>query len=422
MKLESTMDPVSLSHYFDMMNCLSKLSFRLKFNNGPLVYNKRDLNGYCAFMNNHFPEFCDSEFKNEKEIHMCNGGLWCVGIPISYKNNIIGYLSLGHTRIEEYDLKTKDKLKQILDDGKISQEEYDILNEDLGKINVSTIKHYQDVIERYVPAVEKYLLSEKEHEDRINELKELSTYLAHSFLIPIQAILAHAENLSNGIKEIQFIDPDLIGECNGVLSEVTKLSYSAENLRDWMAEEKDIYNFDLSHDVPLYHVIREAVELYRQEAFSRKILINGPIPNLTPFPKIKGSRPHLRKVFVNLVNNSVKYSFDGSSEHKRIIEIKCEPIYKQNGDFYCVEISNQGVGVMPDELEKVFESGYRGKLARDRNRFGSGLGLATVKKIIEKHGGSVDLESEYLRPPTDGSRLSLFATILRVNLPLIKGD
>ena len=141
-------------------------------------------------MNNHFPEFCDSEFKDDKEIHMCGGGLWCVCIPISYKNNIIGYLSLGHTRIEENDLKTKNKLKQFLDDGKISQEEYDTLNEDLRKINVSTIKQYQDVVERYVPAIRNYLLSEKEHEDRIKELKELSTYLAHSFLIPIQAMLA----------------------------------------------------------------------------------------------------------------------------------------------------------------------------------------------------------------------------------------
>ena len=47
-----------------------------------------------------------------------------------------------------------------------------------------------------------------------------------------------------------------------------------------MAEEKDIYNFDLSHEVPIYHVIREVVELFRQEALSRKILIRGPTPNL----------------------------------------------------------------------------------------------------------------------------------------------
>ena len=126
------------------------------------------------------------------------------------------------------------------------------------------------------------------------------------------------------------------------------------------------------------------------------------------------------EVFTNLLNNAVKYSFDGTSNHKSQIKIVCKPVYGQNGNYYCIEISNHGVGIMPDELEKVFYYGYRGKMARDRNRFGSGLGLPAVKKIIEGHGGYIDIDSVLEGRAFDGSKLNPYKTTVKIFLPLMQ--
>jgi signal transduction histidine kinase len=187
-----------------------------------------------------------------------------------------------------------------------------------------------------------------------------------------------------------------------------------------MEEEKDIFSFDLSHDVYIYTILRDAKSLFQSEAVSRGIVIEEPKPMEIPFPHLKGSTPHLKKVFVNLLSNAVKYSFDGYSERKKPIKIICRPVYSSTGCFYCVEISNYGVGILPDEKEKVFEYGYRGRLARDRNRFGSGIGLPTVKKIVEKHGGKVDIDSYIDGPIYEGSKLHPYKTSVKVYLPLEK--
>jgi signal transduction histidine kinase len=232
--------------------------------------------------------------------------------------------------------------------------------------------------------------------------------------------VARNENLLTEINRIdgRYLNPDIIEDCRSILDEVIKLSYSAENLRDWMAEEKDIYDFDLSQSVNIYTVIREAIDLFRNEAFFRGILIDGPRSMDMAFPHISGSKPHLRKVFANLLNNAVKYSFDGTPEFKRHIEIICRPIFRQKGTYYCIEVSNHGVGVLPDELEKVFEFGYRGKMARDRNRFGSGLGLPAVKKIVERHNGDITLDSVLDGESFDGSKLNPYKTTIKIFLPL----
>jgi signal transduction histidine kinase len=388
---------------------------------GKFLSHDKFLSNYCSLIMEKLPGVCDPEFDGEQGIHMCGAGLWCITVPIKRNNDAIAYLSIGHKRLGgDKDLETKAKLYDLFKSGKINEDNYHMLEGYLDNIEISSLDKYEDVIRRYVPAITNYLLSEKQHEDRIRELKTLSTYLAHSFLSPIQAIVARAENLLIAINQIdqEYIDIELIENCRSIIEEVTKLSNSAENLRDWMADEKDIYNISPNQNVFIYKSIREAIDLFRSEASFRGIIIDEPRTRGMPFPYIKGSIPHLRKAFVNLINNAVKYSFDGYPGWKRHIEIYCEPVYRLSRRYYCIHITNYGVGILPDEKEMVFEYGYRGKLAKDRNRFGSGLGLAAVKRIIEAHNGSVSLDSEIVERTHDGSNLNIFKTTINVYLPL----
>ncbi len=92
----------------------------------------------------------------------------------------------------------------------------------------------------------------------------------------------------------------------------------------------------------------------------------------------------MSRVFSNLVDNAVKYKKEGCL--KLIIRT-----YPADGGVYA-EVSDNGIGISPDEISKVFNSFYR--IDESRSIKGSGLGLGIVKQIIEKHGGKIWLQSD----------------------------
>jgi two-component system phosphate regulon sensor histidine kinase PhoR len=91
------------------------------------------------------------------------------------------------------------------------------------------------------------------------------------------------------------------------------------------------------------------------------------------------------EVFGNLVSNAINYSPDGGEV--RITAISC-------GDYLEVEVKDQGIGIEPEEIAKIFDKFYRVKSPRTRQVIGTGLGLALVKGLIEAHRGTVDVDSE----------------------------
>lgn len=102
-------------------------------------------------------------------------------------------------------------------------------------------------------------------------------------------------------------------------------------------------------------------------------------------PKIYGDYDRLKQVFINVIDNAIKYSFPGD-----IVQIYTE----KADDFVVIFIRDFGVGIAEDNLKRIFEPFYRVDKVRSRNLGGSGLGLSIVKDIIENHGGSINIESQ----------------------------
>ena len=100
---------------------------------------------------------------------------------------------------------------------------------------------------------------------------------------------------------------------------------------------------------------------------------------------VVGDRDRLEQVLGNLLENAVKYSPDGSD-----VTVTVE----DRGDSFVTAVCDRGIGIPADELGQVFERFHRGRQVSSTNYGGLGLGLYITKQIIERHGGSIWVESK----------------------------
>jgi len=100
-------------------------------------------------------------------------------------------------------------------------------------------------------------------------------------------------------------------------------------------------------------------------------------------PLVEGDSVHLRRVFTNLLDNAFKFSTKGGT-----ITVSSE--VGQQG--VVITVTDEGLGIAPGELPYIFDAFHRGKIGE--NIKGFGLGLASVKAVVEAHGGKALVESE----------------------------
>src|SRR5687768_8251907 len=129
-------------------------------------------------------------------------------------------------------------------------------------------------------------------------------------------------------------------------------------------------------------MVHELAEVLGDDLRSRKIALLFD----TPMPVLNCERARLQQVFQNLIDNAIKYMGEGS---KREIHIGCQ-VRQSEVEFY---VSDTGIGIDPEDVDKVFYIFRRGKNAA-QNISGKGVGLATVKSIIETYSGTIWVESK----------------------------
>jgi two-component system phosphate regulon sensor histidine kinase PhoR len=131
--------------------------------------------------------------------------------------------------------------------------------------------------------------------------------------------------------------------------------------------------------VSLRTVATSVVEEFWQRARDKKLAVE--LPDL----QVRADADRLRQVFLNLLDNAVKYTQPGGQ-----IRVTARPV---NGEVE-VCVADDGPGIAPEHLPRIFERFYRVDKARSRELGGTGLGLSIVKHIVQAHGGRVWAESE----------------------------
>jgi signal transduction histidine kinase len=211
--------------------------------------------------------------------------------------------------------------------------------------------------------------------------------LIHELKTPIQAILADATNIQT---EMPAEWTEFREMATRNLSAARHLSLLVDNIRATLSEQK------LS-DEPLVVIsvenpLRAALEVLVGEARAKGLRVRGPHTlDGQPFPEIPLYSYQLAIAFKNLIHNAIVYSLSKNGEY-----IPVEILgYSLGKEYYAVDITNYGIEITQEEIAqgKLFRLRYRGEKARQLVTSGSGLGLASVQRIVEKHAGKIRVTS-----------------------------
>ena len=107
--------------------------------------------------------------------------------------------------------------------------------------------------------------------------------------------------------------------------------------------------------------------------------------NRLELPTVRGDYDRLKQVFINVLDNAIKYSNPGD-----IINV----VAINYDDYVEVSIRDYGPGIPEENLNRIFDAFYRVEEDRSRQIGGTGLGLSIVKSIVKSHNGQVSIESK----------------------------
>lgn len=246
-----------------------------------------------------------------------------------------------------------------------------------GKQTALEVKQLTDDFEKMREA----LISSTEEQAKLeNNRKELVASISHDLKTPITSIIGYVEGLLDGVadspekqdKYLQTIHTKAIS-LNELIEELFLYSKLDASAIPFHFERMAINEF-------LKHIIEEfqlqdnqvSLQLSNQSTIDSYVLAD---------------RMQLNRVFVNLIENSLKFKHP---DRPLSIQVDVSEMSK----ILTIRVIDNGKGMSREQLPYVFDHFYRGEEARPTQTGGSGLGLAIVKQIIDMHEGKVEIESE----------------------------
>lgn len=207
------------------------------------------------------------------------------------------------------------------------------------------------------------------------------TMVSHQLRSPLVAILQYFEVILGG----------MVGKTSGKQKEMIQKAQSRlENLMNLINDWLDVARLDNGQIIDklkplsLKKVIKKTLEDMRPIAKKNDISLE-----LRPSPgnkKALGDEESLKQVFSNLISNAIRYN---KPKGKVVITIK------ENKDFISTKIQDTGIGIAEEHLPLIFDQFYRVSRGESQKIKGTGLGLSIAKKIVDAHGGSIQVSSEF---------------------------
>jgi two-component system phosphate regulon sensor histidine kinase PhoR len=200
--------------------------------------------------------------------------------------------------------------------------------------------------------------------------------VSHELRTPVAVIRANAETLLAGAKDDPVMGVKLI---DAVHRNSERLARIIADLLDLSRLDAGQYRMEL-HPTSLKAISEQSLTAIEPQAAARQVEVKVEIPEGL---RVKADTKALDQIFVNLIDNAVKYSKAGGH-----VWVEARP----DGDRVRIEIRDDGPGIPEKHRERVFERFYRADPSRSREAGGTGLGLSIVKHLVESMGGEVGVE------------------------------
>lgn len=205
--------------------------------------------------------------------------------------------------------------------------------------------------------------------------KELVANISHELRTPLTAIKGYLETLEeeklseearsyvsiikNNVERLERIVRDLL-----ILSEL-------ETRRELQEKE----------EVNLAEIAQRVINQFEEAAKKKNLFLHLEVSPVLPI--ISGDTFRLEQMFINLIDNAIKYTDKGG------ITVKLEEREKE----VLIKVEDTGIGIAPEHLDRIFERFYVVDRSRSRRLGGTGLGLSIVKHIVLLHGGKISVQS-----------------------------
>ncbi|OGU65149.1 MAG: hybrid sensor histidine kinase/response regulator [Stygiobacter sp. RIFOXYC12_FULL_38_8] len=163
-----------------------------------------------------------------------------------------------------------------------------------------------------------------------------------------------------------------------------------KSLTDLVNDLLDISRMELKtkqreiEDVDITEALKSTLQFLEFEIKKKEILIDTHIEE--NLPTIKADVSEITRLFTNLISNAIKYNKESGSIYI---------IAHQENNYVCIKIRDTGIGMKPEEKDRLFSEFYRAKNEKTRGISGTGLGLSIVKKIVESYYGKIEVESVF---------------------------
>jgi two-component system OmpR family sensor kinase len=199
--------------------------------------------------------------------------------------------------------------------------------------------------------------------------------LDHELKNPLTAIRAGMANLANGLATAT--QQEALASVEAQVLRLSRLTADLRKLAELEARPLERVPVDIAE------LLQEAVTLAQEQPQAEARRLTLTLPQAPwPVPDVFGDWDLLFLATYNLLDNALKFTRPGDTVEVRAFE---------GGTFVVIEVADTGPGIPQDEVPRVWEELYRGQGARGVP--GSGLGLALVRAIVERHGGQVTLRS-----------------------------
>lgn len=208
--------------------------------------------------------------------------------------------------------------------------------------------------------------------------EEFVANVSHELRTPLSLIKGYTETLLDGAKDNPEVETKFL---QTIQRNSERLQFLIEDLLTISELESGRLKMNLQ-SVRLRSLVDRVLEDFKTQAESRHVQLKNDVPDLTA----RADSDRLQQVLGNLIGNAIKY---GRSEGSVGVSGR---LSNSNSIELCVH--DDGPGIPPESLERVFERFYRVDKARSREQGGTGLGLSIVKHIVQSHGGKVWAKSE----------------------------